>query len=82
MATKKFTDMRSVSFTEEQGKALDVQAKKEGRKAGNLIRFVVCNYLEEKKALSAAESLGDASYDDEESQEELFVHAKPSNGAL
>ena len=45
MSDQKFTDMRSVSFTKAQGIALDNQAAKEGRKAGNLIRLAVCEYL-------------------------------------
>ena len=34
----KFVDMRSVSFSQEQGAALDKQARIEERKVGNLIR--------------------------------------------
>ena len=61
---QKFSDMRSVSLTETQGKALDVQAAKEGRKAGNLIRHAVCRYLEDAGALPSQGVEDDA--DDEE----------------
>ena len=57
MATQKFTDMRSVSLTEVQGRALDQQAAMEGRKAGNLIRLALCEYLRKTGALPAAEGL-------------------------
>ena len=40
-----FVDMRSVSFSQEQGAALDKQARIEERKVGNLIRRAVCQYL-------------------------------------
>lgn len=43
---EKYEDMRSVSFTPSQGNVLDTLAKKEGRKVGNLIRHIVCQYLE------------------------------------
>ena len=68
MSNQKFTDMRSVSFTETQGNALDNQAAKEGRKAGNLIRMAVCEYLRNVGALPAIEGLATAD-DDEESME-------------
>jgi len=61
---QKFTDMRSVSFTKEQGKALDAQAAAEGRKAGNLIRLATCKYLRDIGKLPPRDGGGDS--DDEE----------------
>ena len=57
MPEQKFTDMRSVSFTQAQGAALDAQAAKEGRKAGNLIRMAVCEYLRNVGALPTLDML-------------------------
>ena len=65
VANQKFTDMRSVSLTEAQGNALDKQAAKEGRKAGNLIRLAVCNYLRAEGALPALDCVGDIDEDEE-----------------
>ena len=64
MATQKFTDMRSVSFTKEQGEALDKQAQKEDRKAGNLIRRAVVEYLNNIGALSAKGDTDDTGDDE------------------
>ena len=57
----RYTDMRSVSLTEAQGKAVDEQAAKEGRKAGNLMRHAINKYLEEVGALTSQEDEDDAS---------------------
>ena len=67
MPKQKFTDMRSVSLTEAQGAALDRQAAKEGRKAGNLIRMALCEYLLSVGALPAADGLSGAADEEEES---------------
>ncbi|MBT9168104.1 MAG: hypothetical protein DDT19_01449 [Syntrophomonadaceae bacterium] len=64
MPKQKFTVMRSVSFTEEQDKALIAQAAAEGRKAGNLIRLAMCKYLRDVGKLLPQDSGGD--FDGEE----------------
>lgn len=56
----RYTDMRSVSLTPAQGEAVDVQAHKEGRKAGNLMRRAICKYLEEVGALTSQGTEDDA----------------------
>ena len=68
VSAQKFTDMRSVSLTVQQGAALDKQASKEGRKAGNLIRLAICKYLEEAGALPVQINAGEASDEDEEEE--------------
>lgn len=70
MSDQKFTDMRSVSFTKAQGIALDNQAAKEGRKAGNLIRLAVCEYLQRVEALPVP--LNTSDIDDINEDEEEF----------
>lgn len=57
----KYVDMRSVSLTAAQGAAVDAQALKEGRKAGNLMRHAINKYLEEVGALASQEMEDDAS---------------------
>jgi hypothetical protein len=64
MPRQKYTDMRSVSLTEEQGCALDKQAAAEDRKAGSLIRLAVTQYLMAKGALPSTAEEDEA--DDEE----------------
>lgn len=64
--SKKFTDMRSVSLTKEQGEALDKQAAAEGRKAGNLIRLALCEYLKNAGALPVQENVIEAGDEDDE----------------
>lgn len=56
MGKTRYTDMRSVSLSEEQGIALDAQAVKEDRKPGSLIRVAVVHYLRTHGALLAEES--------------------------
>lgn len=55
MNTERYTDMRSVSLTPSQGKALEMRARQENRKPGSLIRIAVIKYLQECGALPASD---------------------------
>lgn len=51
MAKEKLSEMRSVSLTPTQDKALECQATKELRNPGSLIRLALCEYLVRQGAL-------------------------------
>lgn len=60
---ERYTQMRSVSFTETQANALERRAKIEDRKTGNLIRRAVVQYLE---AVGELPERSDTALDDDE----------------
>lgn len=58
------TEMVSVVFTPKQMKAIEAQARAEGRKVGNLIRYATVKYLKEAGILEVDTAVDDDSADD------------------
>jgi len=58
------TEMVSVVFTPKQMKEIEAQAKAEGRKVGNLIRYATVKYLKDSGILEIDTPVDDDSADD------------------